>query len=430
MRIFNVSDLSEDGLNDILKRPLIDSDKIFADVKNILDDVKVNGLKAALKYASRFDGFEKESIKISEQEFEIAEQRLAQKVKNAILFSKENIEKFHSIQVPNNYSIETQAGVNCSREFRAIENVGLYIPGGTAILPSTVLMLGIPAKLAGCKRIVAFSPSKNGEISDAVLFAAKVCGIDEFYKLGGAQAVALFGYGSTEVKKVDKIFGPGNQYVTAAKSLISIDPEGCAIDMPAGPSEVLVIADQNANPDFIASDLLSQAEHGIDSQVLLFSDSKSLIKSVSKKLIEQLEKLPRREIAEKALNNSFALKVSSIDEAIDLSNKYAPEHLILNFNDADSGLKKITNAGSVFVGSFTPESAGDYSSGTNHSLPTNGYTKVFGGVSVESFMKQITFQQISKEGLLNLADSIITLAEEEGLDGHANAVRIRLENGN
>lgn len=427
MKIYRSDELNAGELSGLTKRPLSSNETLLPKVKEIVEDVKLNGLTAALKYAEKFDGFQSNEIKVTEEEFEFAEKNLPPEIKEAIKNAAGNIERFHKEQIPASYKIETAPGVICSREFRAIENVGLYIPGGTAVLPSTMLMLGIPAKIAGCKRVVGFSPSKTGKISDAVLYSAKLCGINEFYKIGGAQGIALAAFGDKSIKKVDKIFGPGNQYVTAAKTLVSLDPQGAAIDMPAGPSEVLVVADNSANPKFIAADLLSQAEHGKDSQVVLVSDSEEIISSSILEVQNQLAVLPRKEYAEPAIENSFALKVESIGEAVEFSNQYSPEHLILQFENSENYSSKIINAGSVFLGNYTPESAGDYASGTNHTLPTNGYARSFGGVSVESFMKQITFQSISKEGLEKLGNTIITLAETEELEAHANAVRIRLK---
>ena len=352
---------------------------------------------------------------VSKNEFEEAEKNLDKKIKAALETAANNIEKFHLMQKPAAYEIETVEGVKCKREFKAIENVGLYIPGGNAVLPSTMLMLGIPAKIAGCKRIIAASPAKNNLINYPLLYAAKICGINEFYKIGGAQAIGLMAYGDPSIPKVNKIAGPGNQYVTAAKMLVSIDPEGCAIDMIAGPSELLIIADEYAEPSFAAADLLSQAEHGVDSQVILISDSEAVINKIDEKLEKQLNALPRKEFASKSLGNSFSLLVENMNEAIEFSNNYAPEHLILNLKNPENIKEKILNAGSVFIGNYSPESAGDYASGTNHSLPTSGSAKSTGGISVESFMKSITFQQLTKEGLSNISKTIETLAETEGL---------------
>ncbi len=426
MRVIELNKLSKEERNRLLKRPAIDMDKTSEIVRPILADIKSRGSAAVNEYARKLDKYENESLIVSDQEYEEAEQILSDKTKQAIETAAENISAFHEKQLPNGYEVETKPGVKCRREFRAIENVGLYIPGGTAVLPSTVLMLGIPARIAGCKRVIACSPSK-GELHPAVLYAAKIAGINEYYKVGGAQAIAMMAYGTDKNKKVDKIFGPGNQYVTAAKTLVSIDHEGCQIDMPAGPSEVLVIADDQANPAFVASDLLSQAEHGIDSQVVLVTTSHGLVQNVLEAIELQTTELPRKEYVKECLKSSFALVVNNIDEAIHFSNEYAPEHLILNFPDADEVVDRITNAGSVFVGPYTPESAGDYASGTNHSLPTYGYAKSVGGVSVEMFMKGMTVQSISREGLENISDAIIELAETEELKAHANAVRVRFK---
>jgi len=427
MKTFELDKLTGEEMLSLAKRPAIDFSNAFGVVKPILQDVKQNGLTSVLKYAAQFDNFFGENILVSEEDFLSAEKNLSTEIKTAIQTAAKNIRAFHEKQIPKTYQVETMPGVTCSREFRAIENVGLYIPGGSAILPSTMLMLGIPASIAGCKRVAACSPAKEGKINDALLYVAKVCGVKEFYKLGGAQAVAMMAYGTKETKKVDKIFGPGNQFVTAAKLLASIDVEGCAIDMPAGPSEVLVIADDTANPAFVASDLLSQAEHGVDSQVILLTFSNNFATSVFVEVEKQLKDLPRKEIARQSLKNSFVLICKSLDEAISFSNNYAPEHLILHLNNAEDCKEKIVNAGSVFLGHYSPESVGDYASGTNHSLPTYGYAKSFGGVSVESFMKSITVQQLTKEGLQCIAPTVTTLAETEMLLAHKNAVTVRLK---
>jgi len=427
MKVFELNKLSESALVALTKRPAIETTKTFSIVNPILQEIKEFGLKAALAYAEKFDGYTGEQIRVTNEEFSEAEKNLPAEVKDAILTAAKNIRSFHEKQYPKTYQTETMPGVVCSKEYRAIEHVGLYIPGGSAILPSTMLMLGIPASIAGCKRVVACSPAKDGKINDALLFAAMVCGVKEFYKLGGAQAIALLAYGCQEIKKVDKIFGPGNQYVTAAKLLVSIDAGGCAIDMPAGPSEVLVIADDNPNASYVASDLLSQAEHGVDSHVVLLAQSFSITENVLKEVVLQVEQLPRKAIAIKALENSFVLVYSTLDEAFAFSNNYAPEHLILHIENPGAYSDKIINAGSVFLGAYSPESVGDYASGTNHSLPTYGYAKAFSGVSVESFMKGITFQQLTKEGLACIAPTVTTLAETEMLSAHKNAVAIRLK---
>lgn len=428
MKKYFYNQLSNREILGLTKRPQIDFDKTYETVQPILSEVKRSGMAAALKYARQFDGFEGEVIKVSEEEFEKAGKAVSNEFKNAVKTAAGNISKFHKAQLPQRLEVETMSGIRCFRESRAVKNVGLYIPGGTAILPSTLLMLGIPAKLAGCKRIVAMSPAKNNSIAPEMLWTAKYIGIDEFYKIGGAQAVALFAYGDDMIKKVDKIFGPGNQYVTAAKNLVSIDPDGASIDMPAGPSEVLVIADEKAEAALVASDLLSQAEHGLDSQSILVTNSKSLADKVQKEIQLQTEYLGRKEFLRESLESSFVLVTNNLEEAFVFSNQYAPEHLILQLEDYNKNINAIENAGSVFLGKYSPESAGDYASGTNHSLPTYGYAKTFSGVSVDSFLKYITFQELTEVGLQNLSDTVITLANAEGLDAHANAVKIRLKN--
>ena len=429
MKLDSIENIAEKKLLKLFSRPAIDTEKILKIVKLIVEDVKRNGLKAALKYSKQFDGFDEGKVIVTKKEFERAEKFLDGDSKKAMLAAAKNIEKFHSKQYPSGYEIETMPGIKCSREYRPIENVGLYVPGGTAVLPSTLLMLGIPAYLAGCKRVAAISPTKD-KINNAVLYAAKICGVEEFYKIGGAQGIALMAYGDKSLKKVDKIFGPGNQYVTAAKSLVSIDPKGCAIDMPAGPSEVLIIADDTANPVYVAADLLSQAEHGKDSQVILLTTSKKLAAVVQNEIKRQTKYLTRGDFIKGALVNSLILLVDSVEQAIEQSNSYAPEHLILNVERAERYKKKITNAGSVFLGSYSAESIGDYASGTNHSLPTYGYARSFGGISVESFMKTITFQRVNKRGLQNIASTVVRMAVIEKLDAHANAINVRLKNEN
>ena len=427
MRTYYLNKLSEEEVNGLTKRPAINLEKIFEIVRPVLNEIKAAGLQAALKYAKNFDGFEGNEIKVTKEEFDESEKELSLEIKSALETAYNNIKKFHLNQLPSKYEIETMSGVKCLREYRAIGNVGLYVPGGSAVLPSTMLMLGVPAKIAGCKRVVVCSPSKNGKINLPLLYAAKLCGVDEFYKIGGAQAIGLMAYGDKTIPKVNKIFGPGNQYVTAAKLIVSIDMDGCSIDMPAGPSEVLIIADSNANPAFVAADLLSQAEHGVDSQVVLITTTLGMANNIELEMVNQLENLPRKNFAAKALENSFALITESIDSAIEFSNKYAPEHLIINVKNAESYVSKISNAGSVFLGEYSPESAGDYASGTNHSLPTYGYAKTFAGVTVESFMKSMTIQSLTKEGLTNISTAVKTLAETEGLQAHKNAVSIRLK---
>ena len=426
MKEYNFNKLSGTERKELVRRKSIGSGSVKKSVEQICDDVKKDGLKSAIEYAKKFNGFSSRDICVTKKEFTEAEKLISPKLKSAIKSAYKNIYKFHKKQFPKNYFIETVKGVKCERKFIPIENVGLYIPAGTAPLPSTMLMLGIPTQIASCKRIVAASPAKS-KIHPAILFAAKLCGITEFLKIGGAQAIALFAYGSDNFKKVEKIFGPGNQYVTTAKSLVSIDPDGCSIDMLAGPSELIIIADSFANPNFIAADLLSQAEHGRDSVVGLLTTSHNLFKKVEQAILEQAKSLPRKNIAEAALENSFCIVFENLDNAFKFCNDFAPEHLILNLKNAKKYLSKIVNAGSVFVGEYTPESAGDYASGTNHSLPTYGFARSSGGVSVEMFMKAVTFQSITKKGIKNLSEAIITLAEAESLQAHAQAVKVRLK---
>lgn len=427
MKIYNYKTMRTNKLDQLLKRPAIDTEAIAEIVKPIINDVKRYGDKAVIKYAKRFDGFTGGSIEVARKELLAAEKKLSKEIKDAINTSVKNIERFHIKQKPVNYTVETMPGIKCSRRFVPIENVGLYIPGGSAVLISTMLMLGIPAKIAGCKRIVVSSPIKNSEVHPALAYAALITEVDEFYKVGGAHSIAMMAYGTERVQKVDKIFGPGNQFVTVAKSLVSVDPNGCVIDMLSGPSEVLIIADNSAKPSFIAADLLSQAEHGADSQVILFTTSENLASKVQHEIKKQLQSLPRKDVAKKSLGLSFILIVPSASAAIELSHRYAPEHLILNLADSYKFINKISNAGSVFIGEYSPESAGDYASGVNHSLPTYGYAKSFGGVSVESFMKPITFQKLSKMGLKRIANTVIQLAETEQLQAHANAIKVRLK---
>jgi len=421
MKKVNLNNISKDDYQLLLKRPAIDNEKVFEIVKPILKEIKTVRMDAIIKFAKEFDGLKDSELRVSSNNINEAEKYIDHELKKAIKCAIDNITKFHKEQFPNDYEIETMPGVICGRTYRAIENVGLYIPGGTASLFSTLLMLAIPAKIVGCKRIVVCSPNPSNEI----LYCVALLDLDEVYNLGGAQAIGFMAYGTEEIKKVDKIFGPGNQYVTAAKSLVSIDPDGCAIDLPAGPSEVLIIADESSNPKFTAADLLSQAEHGIDSQVILISPNQSVIDQVEREVYSQLKSLPRKEIAEKTLDESLLIKSDSIDEAIKFSNDYAPEHLILQLRNSEDFLHKIENAGSIFLGNYTPESVGDYASGTNHSLPTYGYAKAFSGVNVLSFMKGITYQSLTPNGLMNISKTVISMANAEGLKAHANAVEVR-----
>lgn len=426
MKIYNSNNITTAKLGKLFNRPAISADGAYKVVKPIIADIIKQGHKSVIKYAKKYDNLPGENIVLTQKDLSASGKKISKELKTAIKTAARNIQKFHLEQKPKNYEIETMPGIKCSRKYLPIENVGLYIPGGSAVLLSTMLMLGIPANIAGCKRVVVCSPSKNGIIHPAVAYSAFITGVDEFYTIGGAHAIAMMAYGTDKVKKVDKIFGPGNQYVTAAKTLVSIDPNGCSIDMPAGPSEVLVIADKYADPSFIAADLLSQAEHGTDSQVILLTTDKNFAELVLKQLHIQLNLLPRKNYAEGSLKSSFVLVVKSIEEAIDLSNKYAPEHLIINVKKSEKYISKIQNAGSVFIGGYTPESVGDYASGTNHSLPTYGYARSMGGVSVESFMKPVTFQSLTKEGLKRISKTVIKIAETEKLEAHANAVKIRL----
>lgn len=426
MKTFIYKNLNEEKLKELFKRPAQKNYLIEKSVKKIVEDVKKNGHSSVIKYAKKYDGLRDDSISITKKYFLDKAKEVDVQLKQSIDIAYDNIYKFHFQQIPKSISVETLKGVKCEKKYLPIENIGLYIPGGSAVLFSTLLMLAIPAKIAGSKRIVVCSPIKN-EISSSLAYVATKIGIDEFYSVGGAHAIAMLAYGTDKVKKVDKIFGPGNQFVTIAKQIVSIDSDGCLIDMPAGPSEVLVIADKYANPKFVAADLLSQAEHGIDSQVILLTDSVELSKNVLNEIKSQLKELPRKSIAEKCLSNSFMLIVDDLNKAIELSNNYAPEHLIINVKNYKSFVKKIKNAGSVFLGSYSPESVGDYASGTNHSLPTYGYAKAIGGVDVLSFMKSISFQTLTKNGLKNISSTVIKMAEEENLQAHASAVKVRLK---
>ena len=410
----------------LLQRPYVDNRSVIESVQQILNAVKEHGDEALQSFTKKFDGVDIESLQVTESEFAVAESNLSAELKAAIRQAQINIEKFHRSQLASVEIIETMPGVQCWRKSVGIEKVGLYVPGGTAPLFSTVLMLGVPAKLAGCREIVLSTPANaEGQIHPAILYSAKLIGINKVYKLGGAQAIAAMAYGTASIDPVYKIFGPGNQYVTTAKQLVQM--QGVSIDMPAGPSEVCVMADESADPSFIAADLLSQAEHGVDSQVLLVSNSGEVVERVEKELAKQLQLLPRKNIAEKALSNSKAIVMDEIKDAIDLVNEYASEHLIISCRDAESIAEKIVNAGSVFIGNYSPESVGDYASGTNHTLPTNGFARAFSGVSIDSFVKKITYQKLSQAGLNAIANTVITMAEAEGLDAHANAVKLRIK---
>jgi len=394
-------------------------------VENIISTVKTEGDAALRSYAQLFDNVKLSSLFIGKEELSGLANGIPETVKNAIDVAYQNIYKFHEAQLKSEAKIETMPGVTCWRETRAIEKVGLYIPGGTAVLPSTFLMLGIPAKIAGCKEIIVCSPPQSdGKINCYIAYVATLLNIEKVYLVGGAQAVAAMAFGTETITKVDKIFGPGNRYVTEAKKQVQ---NTLSIDMPAGPSEVLVIADETANPEFVASDLLAQAEHGSDSQAILVCTSKQIIDQTIVALENQLPDLPRKEIAAKAIENSYIVYTENLNGAMDFSNAYAPEHLILATENFEALIPKIINAGSVFLGNLTPESAGDYASGTNHTLPTSGFAKSFSGVSVDTFLKKITFQQITPVGLQNIGNTVEVLAEAEGLHAHKNAITIRLK---
>ena len=412
--------------SEILKRPTKTIDDIEATVKEIFKEVEKKGDEAVAKYTSLFDGVKFENIEVSESEIEQAIAITSEDLKTAIQLAKSNIEKFHIAQKTAKVVVETIEGVNCWQEKRPIQKVGLYIPGGTAPLFSTVLMLAVPANIAGCNEIVLCSPpDKSGNINPAILYAANLCGVTKILKVGGIQAIAAMTFGTKTIPKVYKIFGPGNQFVTVAKQLAT--QFGVAIDMPAGPSELLIVADDSAVPAFVASDLLSQAEHGIDSQVILVSTSKTLIDEVEAEIQTQLEVLPRKAIAEKAIANSKLIFVENDKTALELIDEYGPEHFIVCVKDEDFYMNNIGNAGSVFIGNYTPESAGDYASGTNHTLPTNGYAKNYSGVNLDSFTKSMTFQKISEKGIQNIGKAIEIMAEAEGLQAHKNAVTLRLK---
>jgi histidinol dehydrogenase len=413
----------------VLQRPVLDAQNLLPKVQEVLDAIREKGDEAVKSYTLSFDQVNLGSLQLSDEQIHQMASSLDPLVKKAIEVAKTNIEKFHQTQLQKVEKIETMPGVWCWRKSVGIEKVGIYIPGGTAPLFSTVLMLGIPAKIAGCKEIILCTPpNKDGKIHPAIAYAATLVGINNIYTIGGVQAIGAMAFGTESVPKVHKIFGPGNQYVTAAKQLVQ--QYGTAIDMPAGPSEVCVWADETAVPEFVAADLLSQAEHGADSQVLLVASQESIVEKVKHALQEQLTILPRMEFAEKALANSKAIVITQTENALELINEYAPEHLILSIQNAELMAEKVWNAGSVFIGNFSPESVGDYASGTNHTLPTNGYAKAYSGVSVDSFVKKITFQQLTERGLTNIAQTVIDMAKAESLDAHAQAVQIRVDNIN
>ncbi|MDM1505663.1 histidinol dehydrogenase [Myroides odoratimimus] len=410
----------------LTKRPIITTESLNESISTVLKQVKERGDQAIQNYTSLFDGVQLTDFRVSRQEIEEAATLVNQDIKDAIAIAASNIRTFHQSQLSTEDKVETTEGVTCWRKSVGIEKVGLYIPGGTAPLFSTLLMLTIPAQLAGCKELVLCTPcNKQGKVNEVVLYAAQYLGIETIFKIGGAQAIAAMAYGTETVPQVYKIFGPGNQYVTKAKELVQA--QGIAIDMPAGPSEVLVIADQEGDADYIAADLLSQAEHGTDSQVVFVTTTKQKISEVAEALEKQLEELPRKDLAKQTLNNSLMIELSTIEECIAFSNAYAPEHLILNIENAEKYIDLVINAGSVFLGAYSCESAGDYASGTNHTLPTNGYAKSYSGVSVDSFVKKITFQKLTKQGLKNIGKTIEVMAEAEELIAHKNAVSMRLK---
>lgn len=412
--------------SELLKRPTNSYEDIEETVKGIFKEVQTKGDAAISKYTSLFDGIDLKTFEVSEKEINEAINQVPVALKEAIQLAKSNIERFHEAQKTSKIEVETAKGVLCWKEKRAIQKIGLYIPGGSAPLFSTVLMLAIPAKIAGCAEITLCSPpDKNGKINPVILYAASLCGVTKILKIGGIQAIAGLTFGTETIDKVYKVFGPGNQFVTVAKQFAT--QFGIAIDMPAGPSELLVFADDSANPSFVAADLLSQAEHGPDSQVILVSTSSKLIAAVSKEIEKQLQELPRFEIAQKAIGNSKMILVENEEIALDLINQYAPEHFIICSQNEDFFSNGIQNAGSVFIGNYTPESAGDYASGTNHTLPTNGFAKNYEGVNLDSFLKSMTFQKISKEGIKTIGKAIEIMAEAEGLQAHRNAVTLRLK---
>jgi histidinol dehydrogenase len=412
---------------EILQRPVIDKQGLIDRVKPILSDVKSNGDEAVKRYTLQFDKVAIDSLEVSQEEIDDATRLLPSDLRKAIDTAAQNIRRFHEKQCMQTEIIETMPGIKCWRRSLAIEKVGLYIPGGTAPLFSTVLMLGIPAKIAGCMEIVLTTPptKENNTIHPAILYTAQLVGITRVFKAGGVQAIAAMAYGTETVPKVYKIFGPGNQYVNCAKQLVQVD--GLAIDMPAGPSEVCVMADDTCNPSYVAADLLSQAEHGTDSQVLLVCANKDIVEKVSGEIEKQVKDLPRRDMIAETLKNSSAIVLQDSGEMIELVNEYAPEHLIIVTWDAKETADKIINAGSVFIGNYSPESAGDYASGTNHTLPTNGFARSYSGVSVDSFVKKITYQEITKEGLQRIGETVEQMAAAEGLDAHKNAITIRLK---
>lgn len=412
--------------DELVKRPHLDVSELNATVEGVLNDVKNHGDSAVIRYEEKFDHAHLDSLSVSDAEMEEAESLVSLELKHALELAHHNISSFHQSQQFHGEEVETVSGVTCWQKSVAIEKVGLYIPGGTAPLFSTVLMLATPAKIAGCKEIVLCTPpNREGKVNPAILMAAKIAGVSKIFKIGGVQAIGAMAYGTESVPKVYKIFGPGNQYVMAAKQHVSL--HDVAIDMPAGPSEVCVIADETSNPVFVAADLLSQAEHGVDSQVFLISTSEEMIEKVKEEVEKQLEQLPRKEMAAKSLDNSKLVLVKDYDEAIELSNTYAPEHLIIATRNYDELAEKVVNAGSVFLGQYACESAGDYASGTNHTLPTHGYALAYNGVNLDSYNRKITFQHLTDEGIRSIGNAVVVMAENEQLEAHANAMRVRVD---
>jgi histidinol dehydrogenase len=422
------AELTDVEKKELLTRPVLSVNADLKEtVKTIVENVKTDGDSSLKKYTSQFDSVSLDEIKVSKDEILEAYTEVTEEFVESLKVSISNVRKFHAAQAREELNVEIVEGVNCKRIYRPIENVGLYVPGGTAPLPSTVVMLGVPAILAGCKNIILCSPPTNGgRIDPSILVAAKEVGITEIYSVGGAQAIAALAYGTESIPKVDKIFGPGNAWVTEAKQQVASDFEGASLDMPAGPSEVLVVADEKANPEFVAADLLSQAEHGSDSQVVLVSESAIKIEQVFSSIVEQIELLPRKEIVAQSLKNARFILTESIDDSIEVSNQYGPEHLIIQTENLEDQVAKIESAGSIFLGPYSPESVGDYASGTNHVLPTYGFAKSYSGVSLDSYMKAITVQKLSKEGLQTIGPAVEVLAKTEKLDAHKNAVSIRL----
>lgn len=411
--------------DELVKRPHLDVSELNATVEGVLNDVKNHGDSAVIRYEEKFDHAHLDSLSVSDAEMEEAESLVSLELKHALELAHHNISSFHQSQQFHGEKVETVSGVTCWQKSVAIEKVGLYIPGGTAPLFSTVLMLATPAKIAGCKEIVLCTPpNREGKVNPAILMAAKIAGVSKIFKIGGVQAIGAMAYGTESVPKVYKIFGPGNQYVMAAKQHVSL--HDVAIDMPAGPSEVCVIADETSNPVFVAADLLSQAEHGVDSQVFLISTSEEMIEKVKEEVEKQLEQLPRKEMAAKSLDNSKLVLVKDYDEAIELSNTYAPEHLIIATRNYDELAEKVVNVGSVFLGQYACESAGDYASGTNHTLPTHGYALAYNGVNLDSYNRKITFQHLTDEGIRSIGNAVVVMAENEQLEAHANAMRVRV----